>query len=217
MMGNFLLPLLILIVLIIIGLMVWIVLTLSKSTARNKTAEDTAKSSQQVSAPSDSVLSVQKNQRGLWEVRVYNKSYKKLDDVPDPGVRDEVVDAIKIIAAFGRDYIAKEKASVPKPETTPAKQSIPAPSLTDVDRLRPPSTPPRLMPQIDLAREIGDILEEMQRQRPSMANRSIRLQNAPDGGVRFVIDGETYATVDEIPDLEVQALIRDATREWEKR
>ena len=215
--GDFLLPLLILVVLVIIGLTIWLVITLSRSSAQNKKSTDVTKRSRSAPVPSDSILSVQKNQHGLWEVRIFNEVYQNLNDVPDPNVRNEVVDAIKIIAAFGRDYISKKKAPSPKPKVSSTKQGTPVPPLKNATRLHRPSAPPRLMPQIDLAREIGDILEEMQQQRPSLAKRSIRLQNAPDGGVRFVIDGAMYTTVDEIPDLEVQALIRDATRAWEKQ
>jgi len=161
---------------------------------------------------------VQKNQRGLWEVRVLDVSYQKIEDIPDPEVRSQVVDAIKIVAAFGRDYIAKRRKAQPEHPAPSAERAAPVPQRTaDGSRLHQPSAPPQLIPQINLAKEIGEILEEMQKQRSSLAKRSIRLQNAPDGGVRFVIDGRTYTSVGEIPDLEVQALIRDATREWERR
>ncbi len=84
-------------------------------------------------------------------------------------------------------------------------------------RLRMPEVPPTLLPPIDLAREIGEIVEQMQALNPRLAGRSIRLQNAPEGGIRFVIDGHPYAAVEQIPDPEIQALIRAATKEWERR
>ncbi len=217
MMGNFLLPLLILVILIIIGLTIWLSLILTRNTSRKR--EKPGKTGR-APAPADPLLSVQQNERGLWEVRVRNVPYQRLSDVPDPKVRAQVVNAIRIVAGFGRDYIAKQKASAPKgpAKSAPPRQDTPAPSLPDAAlRLRRPSTPPQLMPQIDLANEIGEILEEIQRTRPSLEKRTVRLQNAPDGGVLFVIDGKTYTKVSEISDLEIQALIRDATREWEKR
>jgi hypothetical protein len=76
---------------------------------------------------------------------------------------------------------------------------------------------PELMPTIDLAREIGDIVAEMKGQNPDLANRSIRLYNSPGGGIYFAIDGETFENVDDIPDIQVQGLIRAATKEWERR
>jgi FtsZ-interacting cell division protein ZipA len=218
MIGDFVLPLLILIVLAIIGLTAWLVFILTKGSSEKNDSKSASKSHRPASTSSDSILSVQKNQRGLWEVRVLDVSYQKIEDIPDPEVRSQVVDAIKIVAAFGRDYIAKRRKAQPEHPAPSAERAAPVPQRTaDGSRLHQPSAPPQLIPQINLAKEIGEILEEMQKQRSSLAKRSIRLQNAPDGGVRFVIDGRTYTSVGEIPDLEVQALIRDATREWERR
>lgn len=89
--------------------------------------------------------------------------------------------------------------------------------LSGEPALKRPDTAPTLMPSIDLAREIGDIVNEMQTRIPSLAGRSIRLQNAPSGGIQFAIDGIVYSEVEAIPDLDVQALIRAATQEWERR
>lgn len=76
---------------------------------------------------------------------------------------------------------------------------------------------PTIMPTLDLAREIGEIVSEMQARIPSLAHRSVRLQNAPSGGVQFAIDGIVYPDVNEIPDADIQGLIRAATKEWERR
>lgn len=76
---------------------------------------------------------------------------------------------------------------------------------------------PTIMPTLDLAREIGEIVSEMQTNMPSLAHRSIRLQNAPSGGIQFAIDGIVYPDVNEIPDPDIQTLIHAATKEWERR
>lgn len=216
--GDFLLPLLILVILVIIGLTIWLALTLSRKTSGNRTTgSNSNKSARNASVTPNSLLSVRQDERGLWEVRVLNVPYQRLGEVPDPKVRKQVVDAIRIVAAFGREYITRQQKET---SNRPAETAAPTTPVSPPDvtsRLRRPAAPPRLMPQIDLAKEIGEILREMQKQRSSLAKRSIGLQNASDGGVRFVVDGKTYTTVSEIPDLEVQALIRDATREWEQQ
>ncbi len=74
-----------------------------------------------------------------------------------------------------------------------------------------------LLPMLDLAAEIEEIVREMQPAYPSLAQRAIRLQNAPGRGVRVVVDGIVYESVDDVPDADIQALIRAATREWERR
>ncbi len=70
---------------------------------------------------------------------------------------------------------------------------------------------------IDLAKEIGDIVEEMLDQSPTLRRHSIRLQNVPGQGVAFVVDGIRYGELNDIPDPEAQTLIREATKEWERR
>lgn len=74
-----------------------------------------------------------------------------------------------------------------------------------------------MMPRIDLAREIGAIVDEMQAQVPQLQDRSIHLHNTPSGGIQFAIDGVVYEDVNDIPDELVWKLIKAATREWERR
>ncbi|MGC9398631.1 MAG: hypothetical protein ACP5HM_05800 [Anaerolineae bacterium] len=215
--GDLLLPALILVLLIIIGLTILVVVMLL---GKNRAGDPGEGPSHRRTRPSsDSILSVHRNPQGLLEVCVRGTPYPRLSDVPDTATREEVVDAIKIVAAFGRDYIVRREKK--RPQRTPTVTSTekqPAISVpSEEPHLRRPSKLPTLMPQINLAKEIGEIVEGKQRQRPSLAARSIRLQNAPGGGIRFVIDGHTYTSVEEIPDLEIQALIREATREWEQQ
>ena len=74
-----------------------------------------------------------------------------------------------------------------------------------------------MMPRIDLAKEIGAIVDEMQAQAPQLQGRSIRLHNTASGGIQFAIDGIVYEDVNDIPSELVRKLIKAATREWERR
>ena len=69
----------------------------------------------------------------------------------------------------------------------------------------------------DTAKEIGQIVEDLQVRMPSLARHSIRLQNAAGGGVLFFVDGQLYQNLEDIPTLEIQALIRAATKQWERQ
>ncbi len=119
----------------------------------------------------------------------------------------------------------RESAMPATPQVAPAPAPTVAPPIQDKLRvflkgeptLKRSDAAPTIMPMLDLAREIGEIVSEMQAKIPSLAQRSIRLQNAPSGGVHFAIDGIVYPDVNDIPDADIQALIRAATKEWERR
>ncbi len=115
---------------------------------------------------------------------------------------------------------APQSAPVPSPAAPVSKQAVQDKLrvyLKGEPALKRSEAAPEILPTLDLAREIGEIVAEMQARIPSLAHRSIRLQNAPSGGVHFAIDGIVYPNVNEIPDAEIQALIRAATKEWERR
>ncbi len=50
-----------------------------------------------------------------------------------------------------------------------------------------------------------------------LAGQGIRLVESPEGGAMVVVGMKRYAGVGEVPDPEVQAVIRAAIAEWEKR
>jgi hypothetical protein len=69
---------------------------------------------------------------------------------------------------------------------------------------------------IDFAHEINSILDELLVQTPALQDHTVVLQNIPSG-ISFVIDGTAYGEIADIPSEEIQALIRQATREWGRR
>ena len=222
-----------LVLLAIVALSAWLALTLTRRSSETREGRGEGKLS--LSAPSDGALvRLYRDEHGLWVVEVRGRPYRDLTEVEDAALRDEVLEGIRYLAAFGKRYAAQqreqakgERAAPAVPEAAPAGRTEVKPKLELVygDRQarqarRPamrPSRPPTLLPQIDLAREIGDILEEMQAAHPALRERTIRLQNSPEGGVLFVVDGLLYEAVEAIPDGEVRALIRAATRAWEER
>jgi hypothetical protein len=171
---------------------------------------------------------------GLKEVVAFARSYVQKDQaakkppvpatppqparqqpaVQQPPAREPAVRLSTTPAAVAAD---SRVPPVEKPVTTPPTADKPRLYLKDEPTLKRSDAAPTIMTALDLAREIGAIVEEMQARIPSLAGRSIKLQNAPSGGVCFAIDGLVYADVNEIPDPEIQALIHAATKEWERR
>ncbi len=229
------LPLLLgLVLLAIVALSAWLALTLTRRSSGGK--EKSSGGTAAASLPSDGALiRLYRDEHGLWVVDVRGRRYGDLTEVEEEALRDEVLEGARFLAAFSKRYITQQRERVKSAEPSDAPVQPPSGERTaevkaklkliygDRQGKRPqrspmrPSRPPTLMPQIDLAKEIGDILEEMQANSPTLSERTIRLQNAPDGGVLFVVDGLLYEAVEAIPDGEVRALIRAATRAWEER
>ncbi len=172
---------------------------------------------------------------GLKEVVAFARSYvqkeqagRKPPTPPQPGPEPAARAGITPTPPASVPPMPESRGpSVEKPVTPPAPvaASPTAPPSSDKLRvflkgepvLKRSDAVPTIMPAIDLAREIGEIVAQMQARIPSLAHRSIKLQNAPSGGVHFAIDGIVYPNVAEIPDADIQALIRAATKEWERR
>lgn len=102
-------------------------------------------------------------------------------------------------------------ASTPQaaPSTTarPAVAATPQPSAA-TENEPPPET-------LSLARQIDRILQKRLAGTP-LAARGIRIRDLLSGGVEFIVDGKSYNMVDEIPDPQVQAVIRAAISAWER-
>ncbi len=72
-----------------------------------------------------------------------------------------------------------------------------------------PSAPLSVVAQVDM------ILQEMLQK--VRFPQVVRLLEGPDGGIQVVVGLKLYQSVDEVPDPQIQQLIRQAVTEWEKR
>jgi hypothetical protein len=98
-----------------------------------------------------------------------------------------------------------------KPLAATTRQASPAPAApATVPVPVPEPAPNSMVSQIDAilqARLVGTPLEE----------RGIRLVESIQGGALVFVGNKSYEGVGEVPDPEVQAAIRAATAEWERR
>jgi hypothetical protein len=173
--------------------------------------------------------------RGIdgWEIYIRGQRYGSLDAVLDAQTRDEVMDAIRALARFAHDYVQRQRGAgkavtppegdsrtnPPTRDTAPSPRSIPRPpTLSAVDPLqRRISSSPALIPSINLAQEIGEIVDEMLAKTPSLQGHAVSLTSGAGGGIVFAVDGKLYRELDDIPHPEILELIRQATKEWERR
>jgi hypothetical protein len=67
---------------------------------------------------------------------------------------------------------------------------------------------------LTIAEQINEILQKNIATHPEMANRGIRLEQHPTGGLQILVDGKQYEKPGDIEDQAVQALIKSSVKEW---
>jgi hypothetical protein len=70
---------------------------------------------------------------------------------------------------------------------------------------------------LSIAEQIDAIVQKYVALDPAMHNRGIYLEQNPTGGLRIKVDGLFYEKPADIPDKDVQALIKTAVKEWNSR
>ncbi len=217
-------------ILILLGIgavvaLIWLIWTATRP-QKDQGAHDAAAQP----GPSKDVLSIRRRNQEAWEIRIHGKPTTSLESVPDPATRAEALAALRALAAFAgyqRPAAGGSSAATTPPTRTTAPPRNPQP--TDAERERMLLASMTSAPQdrrgmqdtslltIDLAHEIGEILDEMMAHRPELQGHAVTLQNRPGRGIAFVVDGTIYDEMEEIPVPEIRTLIREATKEWERR
>ncbi|HEY2980631.1 MAG TPA: hypothetical protein VGJ22_05585 [Anaerolineales bacterium] len=102
-------------------------------------------------------------------------------------------------------------APVSVPVSQPAGLTSPVTAvITSPLKKEEPAAPKTMVAQIDA------ILQERMADGP-LARRGIRLEESPGGSVTVVVGISRYTGVSDVPDPEVQAAIRAAIAEWERK
>ncbi len=109
-------------------------------------------------------------------------------------------------------------------EVEPAGESgtaeVRRPSLNPIDvvsnALRAEIRNPPRPADKSLAAQVDAVLQEKLKGTP-LEKRGIRLTDAADGGLLVQVGIDKYAGVEEVPDMEIQEIIRSAVAEWGKR
>jgi hypothetical protein len=74
---------------------------------------------------------------------------------------------------------------------------------------------PEPEPTLNLVDEIDAILQKHVAADSTLASRSIRLQQPPDGLLQIVVDGSVYEHPNDIEDAGVRRVLKQALKEWE--
>ncbi len=235
-MGAVLFPMLIVVGLCFLGLIIWLIIILSRT--RNKPGAQSVK--QQLSEEQDETLPYILAIRRVgteWEIYVKGQRANAFNTTYDSITRKEALEALRELARFARDQLRGRDAptritpesSIETTLTRPDRSSDASPSTTGstlfrISRTRPRSTvstdapsPSPTVPVMNLKQEIGEIVHELLANTPSLQNHGVDLIDAQTGGINFAVDGVVYKEVDDIPNLEIRKLIRRATKEWESR
>jgi hypothetical protein len=99
-----------------------------------------------------------------------------------------------------------EYRPLPPPSMNPFKQMA---VLREINK-NPPPAPKSITEQID------DVLQE-RILGTTLIHRGLHVKPGPRGDAIFEADGQSYASVDELPDVEVRDIIRAAIVEWESK
>jgi len=190
---------------------------------KKRKAEEDAEPKEELPAPSAPVPAPSvKDDPGLLRLKEENGKLRfELDgvqiagEVITPNQRKRLIDLITRL----RPWI---EGHMPAPTPPPA---APAPAPVTSAPLTAPAVTPRTAPSgvkveppvpQTMVGQIDAILQEKLSSSP-FANHGIKLEESPGGGVTVVVGLKQYAGVNEVPDPQIQALLRAAIAEWEKR
>lgn len=101
-------------------------------------------------------------------------------------------------------------APAPPPAANPRRLSL-------LGRAAPPAPPATATPTMDIAAQINAILQRHLETTPQLTGRRVRLVSGVTGTLQIDVDGRYYENPGQIPDSDVQALIKRALHEWDKR
>lgn len=99
------------------------------------------------------------------------------------------------------------------------KTPPPQPKFPVLSGLRPSIQPQPGTPgsKLSLVEQIDAILQRHIASDPALAERSIHLAQAANGGLQIEVDGRIYQRPRDIEDRQIQLIIKRALKEWESR
>ena len=183
----------------------------------------------------DLLMQVWQDQDGSLVVQIAGQHYRRVFDIRDRETGRRLLEIINRLVAFSkgretRELAAPSASPAPEPALEARRQAFfkeltsPADDRPRLSRITADPVPfrgrsPLERPGINLnlADEIERLLQLRVDASPDFRQRAVHVRSAPDGGLRFDVDGARYTALDEIPDPQVQALLRAAISDWDAR
>jgi hypothetical protein len=200
------------------GLLIWLVGYISgdKPSHQSPTAATPAEPG---IAPTDEqeLLRVSRTKKGVI-VFVQGQRCRHLREVANSQIGRETIEALKAVLAFAEGWLPTPQQSLPS--LAPEKPAGDPKGFLDQLRQRAKFSPENASESSQsgsllMVKEIDDLVQQRLRERPELAAQRVRLISGKDGNLHIYVGQQTFNSVDDISDPQVQALIQDAIREWE--
>lgn len=156
----------------------------------------------------------------IGELITFAGGYQALVDAGLAPAIDFAADGSMADALLAERQVAFLNALEKKKEETAAPAPPPAANprrLSLLGRAAPPTPPATATPTMDIAAQINAILQRHLETTPQLAGRRVRLVSGATGTLQIDVDGRYYENPGQIPDSDVQTLIKRALHEWDKR
>lgn len=141
--------------------------------------------------------------------------------------RDQQAPSQTVAGTAARPGLPESRPPTPPPPTPTSAPLQSAPAAGAAPRysmlaffqrgLQPPATSTPLPGSGSFIDEIEGLLQGLIEQRVTPLPYEVHVSVGPEERLQIEVGRQVYGSADEVPDLEVQALIRAAVTEWEKR
>jgi len=163
------------------------------------------------------LLRVARTDKGVVAVFVQGQRYHRLQEIKDPQVGCETIEAMKAVLTFAEGWLPLRQATA---QAVARKSTVDEEAFLEQLRSRnlfSAGNSSRLSPSEPLipVEVINNMVQERLRKRPDLAAQRIYMATESRGNLRIYVGMQSFEAVDEIPNTEVRALIQDAIHEWE--
>ena len=176
-------------------------------------------------------------------VEINGRRYRRLADIKDAQIGRRFIGNAQALARFALlgDLNIPDDWSAPPPNLSDQLPPPPLPAQSEQWQTAPPARPAvqpastdagrrsgpfgggrsaekeEPAPVLSMAEQIEELLQLRLTATPELAQRSIHIRPALDGGVRIEVDGKFYEGVGDVADQHIREFIQSTIREWEAR